>query len=63
MSLALITGGSSGIGLELARRFAEHGDDLMIAADDSGIHAAAPATVASVKKDLQEVKGARHGRT
>jgi hypothetical protein len=47
----------------LARRFAEHGDDLMIAADDSGIHAAAPATVASVKKDLQEVKGARHGRT
>ena len=31
--LAVITGGSSGIGYELARRFAEDGFDLIIAAD------------------------------
>jgi len=30
--LALVTGGSSGIGLELARQFAAHGFDLVIAA-------------------------------
>src|SRR5215217_7358362 len=32
--LALVTGASSGIGLELARQFAEHGYDLIINADD-----------------------------
>jgi len=32
--LAVITGGSNGIGLELARQFADHGYDLLIAAQD-----------------------------
>jgi short-subunit dehydrogenase len=32
--LALVTGASSGIGLELARQFAEHGFDLVVAAED-----------------------------
>ncbi|HEY4611251.1 MAG TPA: SDR family NAD(P)-dependent oxidoreductase [Ilumatobacteraceae bacterium] len=39
--LALVTGASSGIGLELARVFAENGFDLVIAAEDQGIHTAA----------------------
>src|SRR5687767_13363469 len=39
--LALVTGASSGIGLELARQFAEHGFDLVVAAEDDGIHTAA----------------------
>jgi short-subunit dehydrogenase len=39
--LAVVTGASSGIGLELARQFAGHGYDLVIAAEDDGIRAAA----------------------
>ena len=31
---AVVTGGSNGIGLELARQFAGHGYDLLIAAED-----------------------------
>ena len=31
--LAVVTGASSGIGLELARQFAEHDFDLLIAAE------------------------------
>jgi short-subunit dehydrogenase len=38
---AVVTGASSGIGLELARQCAEHGFDLMMCAEDSGIHEAA----------------------
>jgi uncharacterized protein len=39
--LALVTGASSGIGLELARIFAQEGFDLVIAAEDEGIETAA----------------------
>jgi len=38
--LALVTGASSGIGLELARQFAEHGFDLIITAEDDELAAA-----------------------
>src|SRR3978361_1134079 len=38
--LALVTGASSGIGLELARQFAEHGFDLLICAEDEAIESA-----------------------
>ena len=34
--LALVTGGSNGIGLELARQFANNGYDLLLAAEDGG---------------------------
>ena len=39
--LAVVTGASSGIGLELARQFAEHGFDLIVAAEDDELTAAA----------------------
>jgi short-subunit dehydrogenase len=39
--LAVVTGASSGIGLELAKQFAEHDFDLLIAAEDAGIQTAA----------------------
>ncbi|MEV8378783.1 SDR family NAD(P)-dependent oxidoreductase [Kribbella sp. NPDC056861] len=64
--LALVTGASSGIGPELARRFALHGYDLVIAAEDSKIEAAAtelrvagPETVQveALKLDLSQTKG------
>jgi short-subunit dehydrogenase len=35
--LALVTGASSGIGLELARQFAGHGHDLLITAEDPAL--------------------------
>jgi uncharacterized protein len=38
---AVVTGASSGIGYELARQFAEHGWDLLIAAEDEEIEQAA----------------------
>ena len=41
--LAVVTGASSGIGLELARQFARHGYDLLVVAEDAGIAAAADA--------------------
>jgi uncharacterized protein len=39
--LAVVTGASSGIGLELARQFAEHDFDLIISAEDDELDAAA----------------------
>lgn len=39
--VALVTGASSGIGLELAKQFAGHGYDLIVAAEDDGIGAEA----------------------
>ena len=39
--LAVVTGASSGIGYELARVFAEHGFDLVVAAEDASIYDAA----------------------
>lgn len=39
--LALVTGASTGIGFELAKQFAQHGYDLVIAADEPQIHVAA----------------------
>jgi short-subunit dehydrogenase len=38
---AVVTGASSGIGLELAKQFARNGFDLLIAAEDAGLSAAA----------------------
>ncbi len=39
--LAVVTGASSGIGLELAKLFAAEGYDLIVAAEDAWIHTAA----------------------
>lgn len=63
MSLALITGASSGIGFELAKQFASHGYDLVIAAEDDGIQEAAESlkstgvNVRPVRVDLRTAKG------
>jgi short-subunit dehydrogenase len=45
--LALVTGASSGIGLELARQFAGHGHDLIVNAEDDEL-AAAEASLAGI---------------
>lgn len=56
--LALVTGASSGIGLELATQFAEHGFDLIVAAEDAELEGAARrlrergAAVSPVRADL-----------
>jgi short-subunit dehydrogenase len=56
--LALVTGASSGIGLELAKQFAENGFDLIVAAEDVELDDAVEelrgmgATVAPVSVDL-----------
>ena len=61
--LAVVTGASSGIGLELARQFAENGFDLLVAADDDAIHAVATELegvgtgVAAVQVDLATADG------
>src|SRR5215212_8772120 len=61
--LALVTGASSGIGLELARQFAEHGYDLIINAEDDELAAAEAslagtgASVRAVKADLSTYDG------
>ena len=61
--LAMVTGASSGIGYELAKLCAQHGYDLIVAADDSGIHDAADtfrsfgADVSAVETDLATLAG------
>jgi uncharacterized protein len=61
--LAIVTGASSGIGYELAKRCAEHGFDLLIAADEPEINQAANAfralgaTVDAVQTDLATLEG------
>jgi short-subunit dehydrogenase len=53
--LALVTGASSGIGLELAKQFAQHGYDLLIVAEDAGITAAA-STLRALGAQVHEVR-------
>ncbi|MBO1073009.1 SDR family NAD(P)-dependent oxidoreductase [Roseomonas marmotae] len=72
--LAIVTGASTGIGLELARCCAQDGFDLLIAADEPRIEAAATelrqmgASVEAVQADLSTTEGvdrllaAAHGR-
>jgi short-subunit dehydrogenase len=58
--LALVTGASTGIGFELAGIFARNGYDVVIAADDDNVYAAADklsgsgATVRAVQVDLRK---------
>jgi uncharacterized protein len=62
-SWAVVTGASSGIGLELARQFAEHGFPVLVAAEDGAIEAAATelrregAEVRTVQVDLSTPEG------
>lgn len=64
--LALVTGASSGIGLELARQFAQNGYDLVVCAEDEGIHAvpaelsAYGVSVQPVQVDLRTSDGVEH---
>lgn len=61
--LAAVTGASSGIGLELARQFAEHGYDLVVNAEDAELDGAAAslrthgAEVRAVRADLRDPAG------
>ncbi len=60
--LAVVTGASSGIGFELARQFADHGYDLVVAAEDDELEQATKelsvsAQVIPVKVDLAEYTG------
>jgi short-subunit dehydrogenase len=61
--LAVVTGASSGIGLELARQFAAHDYDLLVAAEDVGLSDAADrlrqegADVQVVQTDLATFEG------
>ncbi|MBE2314527.1 SDR family NAD(P)-dependent oxidoreductase [Solirubrobacter sp. CPCC 204708] len=56
--LAVVTGASSGIGLELAREFSRHGFELVVAAEDDGLRAVADALGAEgVQVDLATPAG------
>src|SRR5205085_11041383 len=60
---AVVTGASSGIGYELADQFAQHGFDVLVAAEDDGIRSAAERLsshgthVESVQADLATPEG------
>jgi len=60
---AVVTGASSGIGFELAKQCIEHNFDLLICAEDTGIHeaakhlSAAGAAVEAVRADLSTFEG------
>jgi short-subunit dehydrogenase len=60
---AVVTGGSSGIGFELARQFADHDFDVLICADGEGLDDAAErlsgsaAGVSTVRADLSTYEG------
>jgi uncharacterized protein len=62
-ALAVVTGASSGIGLELAKQFATHDFDLIVAAEDAELVAAAAeleelgAHVDAVQVDLADAAG------
>src|SRR5918998_342242 len=64
-NLALVTGASSGIGLELARQFATHDFDVVVTAEDAELAAAAAdlrttgAVVHEVRADLRSDDGVR----
>lgn len=64
--LAAVTGASSGIGYELARLFARNGFDLVVCAEDAGIHLAAStferdgARTQAVQVDLRWAEGVEH---
>jgi short-subunit dehydrogenase len=53
--LALVTGASSGIGLELARQFAQNGFDVMLNADDDEL-ATAEASLAGEGAEVRAVR-------
>ncbi len=61
--LAVVTGASSGIGLELAKQFAEHDFDVVVAAEDAGIETAADvlraygSQITPVQADLSTYEG------
>ena len=62
--LALVTGASSGIGLELAKQFASHGHDVVVVAEDAELDRAVAdlalhgdATVHPVRADLATAEG------
>jgi uncharacterized protein len=61
--LAIVTGASSGIGYELAKCCADHGFDVLVAADEPAIHEAAQdfrtlgAAVETVEADLATLDG------
>ena len=61
--LALVTGASSGIGLEIAKQFARHGYDLVMTAEDAELTSAAHevppvgAEVYTVRVDLRSREG------
>jgi short-subunit dehydrogenase len=63
---ALITGASSGIGFELAKQFAQHGYDLVVTAEDDGIHdvpgrlSEFGTAVQAVQADLRTADGVEH---